>query len=398
MADFVLDETLLRRLAVASDARQVVADLHLTAAEIEEAIRRHASWSEADVDALQQLLEVAVTIDLSHLAAHSTADSQLQVEHQQNLQRRLLICEKAEQLQDSNDWVNTAAALKALQAEWKTIGPVTRGAESAAASRFRSACDLFMARRQTDLIQRKQAWRENAARKEAIVAEAKKLVTSPDWQRSRDRMEQLQKAWMTIGPVRKHESERLWQEFRAARKQVFERKGSDRHRRLSDRESAVVQLEALAQSTENSRAPDNLYNKVQLARARWSNGRELPSPLTAPLARRMNAALFTLATRWPNVFKGTDLDPERTKAMIERLIAKVDRLLPAKDRARTQRLSPREHLGPKRQQGLEDALQQVRTAWADLGPLSPEELKLAQRRLKYALQKASKRRERATRA
>ena len=54
------------------------------------------------------------------------------------------------------DWVRTAIEIQALQAEWKTIGPVTRGHEKAIWERFRGACDRFFTRRQEDLKQRKE--------------------------------------------------------------------------------------------------------------------------------------------------------------------------------------------------------------------------------------------------
>ena len=43
----------------------------------------------------------------------------------QNLAQKQALCERAEALADSTDWVKTATAIQALQAEWKTIGPVS---------------------------------------------------------------------------------------------------------------------------------------------------------------------------------------------------------------------------------------------------------------------------------
>ena len=49
----------------------------------------------------------------------------------ENLQRKLALCERAEALAESSDWIATADAIKALQAEWKTIGPGPRKDEQA---------------------------------------------------------------------------------------------------------------------------------------------------------------------------------------------------------------------------------------------------------------------------
>src|SRR4029078_2655240 len=53
--------------------------------------------------------------------------AQQAVERVDNLKKKEELCQKAESLQDSTDWVRTADAIKALQAEWKAIGAVTRG-------------------------------------------------------------------------------------------------------------------------------------------------------------------------------------------------------------------------------------------------------------------------------
>ena len=55
--------------------------------------------------------------------------AQQAAERQENLKKKEALCARAEALADSTDWVRTADAIKQLQAEWKTIGPVTRGHE-----------------------------------------------------------------------------------------------------------------------------------------------------------------------------------------------------------------------------------------------------------------------------
>ena len=87
--------------------------------------------------------------------------AQQAAERQENLKKKEALCARAEALAESTDWVKTADAMKTLQAEWKAIGPVTRGHEKAVWERFRAACDKFFTRRQDDLKQRKQDWAEN---------------------------------------------------------------------------------------------------------------------------------------------------------------------------------------------------------------------------------------------
>ncbi len=343
-------------------------------------------------------------------------------ERVENLAKKEALCGRAESLADSTDWVKTADAMKTLQAEWKAIGPVTRGNEKAVWERFRAACDKFFTRRQDDLKQRKQDWTENLKRKEALVTEAEQLSQSTEWEQAASRIKRLQVEWKTIGPVKKSKSDAIWNQFRAACDLFFERfKNRDSAAltgKLVDRETAVTELEALVPAADSADAaqPEDLYAKVQAARARWVQGPELPRHTLAPLSERVNVALFALVTRWPESFKGTDLDPELTKGKMEKLVAKVEKLLPTEAAEPAKNLSPAELLARQwrealaantmgagaarqaedaRQRAAEQEVRSAQAAWARMGPLSPAERKPLQDRFDRAVRKFSEMRRRS---
>jgi hypothetical protein len=344
-------------------------------------------------------------------------------ERVENLKKKEELCVRAEAMADSTDWVKTADAMKTLQSEWKAIGPVTRGNEKAVWERFRAACDKFFTRRQDDLKQRKQDWTENLKRKEALVAEAEQLSQSTEWEQAASRIKRLQVEWKAIGPVKKSKSDAIWNQFRAACDLFFERfKNRDSVAltgKMADRESAVAELEALVPAADATDAPqpDDLYAKVQAARARWVQGPELPRHTLAPLSDRVNAALFALVTRWPDAFKGTDIDPELTKGRMEKLVAKVEKLLPTEAAEPAKNLSPAELLARQwrealaantmgagsgrqaedaRQRAAEQEVRSAQAAWARMGPLSPEERKPLQDRFDRAVRKFLEMRRRST--
>jgi hypothetical protein len=349
--------------------------------------------------------------------------AQQAAERGENLKKKDALCLRAESMADSTDWVKTAEAMKQLQAECKTIGPVTRGNEKQVWERFRAACDKFFTRRQEDLKQRKQDWSENLKRKEALVTEAKSLSESTEWEQSASRIKKLQADWKTIGPVKKSKSDAIWNEFRGACDLFFERfKNRDLvalQGKVADREGAVTELEGLVPPPDAAdvTAPDDLYAKVQAARARWVQGPELPRHTLAPLAERVNAALYALVTRWPDAFRGTDLDPEQTKGKMEKLIAKVEKLLPTEAAEPAKNLSPAELLARQwrealaantmgagaarqaedaRQRAAEQEVRSAQAAWARLGPLRPEDRKPLQERFDRAVRKFMEMRRRST--
>ena len=123
-------------------------------------------------------------------------------ERAENFAKKTALSERAEALAESTNWIQTADEIKKLQAEWKTIGPVTRGQEKAVWERFRAACDRFFTRRHADLAERKAAWAENSAKKEALCVKAEALRESTDWEPAAADLRRLQAEWKTIGPVK----------------------------------------------------------------------------------------------------------------------------------------------------------------------------------------------------
>jgi len=298
----------------------------------------------AQGEAMWRRFKTAQDEVFSRTAAFFAAQNE---ERQQNLARKLALCDQAEALADSSDWVKTATAIQALQSEWKTIGPVTRGSEKALWERFRSACDRFFTRRQEDLKRRKDEWAGNLARKEALCEQAEALADSTDWDNAALQVKRLQSEWKTIGPVRKSKSEAVWQRFRAACDRFFDRyKHRDQlelQEKAGAREAVIRELEGIVNQSTDGTTPDNLYQTVHDARTRWSQAPELPRTVQQELAARYHQAVGCIVATWPQSFSGTDLDPEATRKRMEKLVARVEELLPAAASPRAQ-LSPAELL------------------------------------------------------
>ena len=312
-----------------------------------------------------------------------------------NMLKKQALCEKAEVLAPSSDWVKTAAELQALQAEWKQVGPAARGHEKALWERFRAACDGFFSRRQEDLKKRKDDWSQNLAQKEALCEEAERLVQSSDWEPTAGQFKRLQSQWKAIGPVRRSKSEVVWQRFRTACDAFFERyKHKDQiaiQEKAAARTTVIQDLEGVvaAGSAEGAAPPEGLYDQVQRARAAWHNAPEVPRTLQQDLAVRYFDALARIVSLWPGAFTGTDLDPEHTRKRMEKLLARVEELSssrPAESRAASpaellamkwrERLASNTMSGGQSKQADEakwrEAEQEVRNAqqqWMRLGPV-----------------------------
>ncbi|HEV8397949.1 MAG TPA: DUF349 domain-containing protein [Vicinamibacterales bacterium] len=343
-------------------------------------------------EALWRRFKTAQDAVFGRTSAHLAAQNE---ERGHNLAKKQSLCEQAEALAASTDWVKTATALQALQAEWKNVGPVSRGSEKAIWERFRAACDQFFSRRHQDLKKRKDEWSENLARKEALCARAEALTSSTDWEAAAAECKQLQVEWKQIGPVRRSKSDAVWQRFRTACDAFFDRYKHrdqvDLQSKAAARADVIRELEALvAAAGADGAAPDGLADTVVQARARWQQAPELPRTVQQELAASYYQALGKLVAAWPAAFAGTDLDPETTRKRMEKLLAKVESLTRSAVEAPAP-VSPAELLAQRLRERLaantmaggqavahaeenrwREAEQEVRSAqsqWTRLGPL-----------------------------
>ena len=276
-------------------------------------------------------------------------------ERAENIRKKQELCERAEALSDSTDWVKTAEAFRALQAEWKATGPIPPREARALWDRFRKASDQFFTRRRDDLAARKSVWTENLAKKEALCERAEALAESTDWDATAAELKRLQAEWKTIGPVRKSRSEAIWKRFRAAADHFFERY-HNRHQaalqqKAADREALVVEIETMAAAEEQ---PENLGARVQDLRAKLRVPAAVPRAEADAQSARVFASVSTLVKRWPEAFRGTDLDPEAALKRMEKLCAKVEGLAEESDAPEEDRkpLSQAEALAAKLRQAL----------------------------------------------
>jgi len=260
-----------------------------------------------------------------------------------NLARKVALSERAEALADSTSWIQTAEEIKKLQAEWKTIGPVSRGQEKVIWERFRAACDRFFTRRHADLAQRRVVWSANLARKEALIAKIEAIAESSDWEATAAEIKRIQAEWKAIGPVKKNRSEALWQRFRTACDHFFTRY-AHRHdiargERVAAREAIVTELESLVAAdnagavgeiaTADAEAPPDLAARVRSLRGRWQQevaGHGVDRERAAALDARFAGAFARAIARWPQAFAGTELDPESNRRRMESIVKRMEDL------------------------------------------------------------------------
>lgn len=141
-----------------------------------------------------------------------------------NLEKKKLMCEKAEALKDSTDWKATADALTKLQKEWKTVGPVPKKHSEAIWKRFVTACDYFFEQKNKAGAIHRGAEQENLEKKKAIIAKLKAIDEEENpSEESGNALRELMKEWNEIGHVPFKDKDKIYKQYRAVVDALFKK-------------------------------------------------------------------------------------------------------------------------------------------------------------------------------
>ncbi len=140
-----------------------------------------------------------------------------------NLQLKTELCMKAEALQESTDWKDTADMLIRLQKEWKEIGPVPKKYSEKIWKRFRLACDTFFTHKSEYFQGRDTSYEDNLNAKLAIIQELDAFDPGDDMKAGFERLKDIQKRWTEIGYVPFNRKEEIARRYKEALNKQFDK-------------------------------------------------------------------------------------------------------------------------------------------------------------------------------
>ncbi|HBH24248.1 MAG TPA: DUF349 domain-containing protein [Cytophagales bacterium] len=132
----------------------------------------------------------------------------------ENLKKKEELVQRAESLKDSEDFIKTAEELKALQRQWKEIGPVPEKHRNEVYQRFKKACDHFFDRKRAAGKEIEKDYVENLKKKEALCEEIEKIVAEGPV--DVDRVEAIVEEWPNIGFVPKKDIKTIQKRYNDA--------------------------------------------------------------------------------------------------------------------------------------------------------------------------------------
>jgi hypothetical protein len=146
-----------------------------------------------------------------------------------NLESKVLLCEKAEELMLEPNPVNAFRFLQDYHNQWREIGPVPQESKNEIWERFKEATSQVNKRHHEYFEKQKEDQRKNLESKITLCEEVEainllEIKNFRDFDDKAAKVVALQKMWRTIGFAPKKQNNKIYQRFRDACDNFFEKK------------------------------------------------------------------------------------------------------------------------------------------------------------------------------
>ncbi|MBO4328257.1 MAG: DUF349 domain-containing protein [Bacteroidales bacterium] len=248
-----------------------------------------------------------------------------------NLDAKIVLCEKAEELLDEKSMAKAFTTLQKLHEDWKEIGPVPQDKKDEIWERFKAATDKINAIRREHYSKIQEEQNANLETKTALCEKAEELLaeeynTVGVWQKKSTELSELFKVWKTVGPAGKKQNEEIWNRFKTSMDTFFSRKkeffASLKDKQTENLERKInlcIEAEALQESTEWKKATEQ-FKRIQ---EEWKTIGPVPKRHSDKVWKRFRAACDTFFGRKAEHFSGMKEEESANLAAKQALIETI---------------------------------------------------------------------------
>ncbi len=172
---------------------------------------------------------------------------------EKNLTAKNELLNKLRDLVDGEETTLSMGAVKAIQEEWKSIGPVPTAQNRNLWASFNALMDRFYDNRSIYFELKELDRKKNLESKTELCEKAELLKDVKELKEAIRQLNELHEEFKHIGPVPREDQENLWQRFKAAsdavydrRKEFFEGQKEVFKKNQTDKEALIAQLAPFA--------------------------------------------------------------------------------------------------------------------------------------------------------
>jgi hypothetical protein len=268
-----------------------------------------------------------------------------------NLTLKEKLTARIEALAQEEDLAAVFETVKAIQAEWKKIGPVPRKKSQPLWDRFHTACTHHFKRTEPYLAERQAERAEAMDRRREIVARTGELAESDEWRKTSEILKGLQNEWRALGPDPRREERELYKQFRQECDRFYERRNDNYRDRKQEQRQHLIGKEKLCEEAEKlAAAPQPDYSKkFRDLQAEWKKIGPVPKEQAEKVWHRFRAAC-------DRYFAWLDEERQANLVLKEDLCRQAEQLVAATGEER-------------RQKEIAAQLTELQRRWKEIGPV-----------------------------
>lgn len=295
-----------------------------------------------------------------------------------NLEEKIKLCEKAEELLLEPSIVNAFKKLQKYHNQWREIGPVPNEHRTEIWDRFKDATSKINKKHQEYFEGLREEQKTNLEAKSALCEKAEELAalvisSNKEWNKRSKEMIELQKVWKTIGFAPKKDNNKIYERFRQAcdaffnnKREFYDEAREEQQNNLQLKTELCMQAESLKENNEWKKTSEELINLQK----RWKEIGPVPRKHSDEIWKRFRSACDFFFERKSKHFSQVDNKYEVNLKAKEDLIAEVENY--------------------KLSENIEDnlkALKDFQRRWAEIGFVPIKKKDEIQKRYREAINK-----------
>lgn len=256
-----------------------------------------------------------------------------------NLEAKVQLCEKAEELLLEPNPVNAFRLLQDFHDQWREIGPVPPETKNEIWERFKEATSQINKRHHEYFEKQKDDQRKNLDSKLALCEQVEainllEIKSFKDFDERADKIVALQKMWRTVGFAPKKQNNKVYQRFREACDTFFEKKRSfysdNKETQLNNlqlKTELCIQAESLQESSDWKATSDAL---IKLQRE-WKEIGPVPRKQSEKTWKRFRKACDHFFNKKAEYFTKLDTSYEDNLKAKTAIIEELEKFEPGTD-------------------------------------------------------------------
>lgn len=250
-----------------------------------------------------------------------------------NLERKMELCEKAEELLIETSITKAFKRLQELHDEWKDVGPVAQEKRDEIWERFKSATEKINDRRHEFFRNSQAEFEANFAAKTVLCEQAEQTAAGEynslkEWQDSTQKVNDLLKMWKSIGPAPSKVNNEVWNRFKGSLDQYFSAK-KEFFGKIKDQHlhNYNLKLELCLQAESHKMSTDWRNSSRELIRLQdeWKKTGPVPRKHSEKIWKRFRSACDEFFNAKNEYFKNAHQSEAenlvKKRALIDKLVA-----------------------------------------------------------------------------